>query len=302
MIKNNTDKIRKKRFIEETLGTRKYFSYRSDLIFSKLIICLITFIIMYLLTLSIFFSSVIVLQVFLIFTLINKLNMDRKAKQGEKKLINNIEKEYFIEKINDLDEENFEKLIKTFFEKEGYNVFLKIGEHIYSTEKNNKIKIVKILKLCQESEIEKIDIRSFVTFLSNHKINNSCIVTVNELSEEAQSLYDKVKDKFNIEIIDTNKLFEQAQKYEFLPDKKYYYEKINNLKTKKKNKIVKENTFDIKKFFVYIFAAIFFFIISKLMPYNTSSIVITYYFLLLAFVNLIYNVYLKQKKIIEENR
>jgi len=293
MIKDNSKTI-KRSFVEATIGTRKYFSYRADLMLFKLILCSLILFVIYLITSELVFSVFISLQVFIIFTLINKLNIERKEKEGKKILMNKIKKEYFIKKLNDIEITGFENLIKYFFVKQGYLNYKRIGKHMYLTELNNEKYYIKIFKLFDGAEVEKIDIRSFISLISQDNIKSGVIVTNNKISDEAKKMLEKINENIKISIIDTDELYNLTEKFNLLPENKFFYNKIYNEKVKKKNRnVTLNNTLNNKKTIIYIIAASFFYITAKVIPYNSVTIYISYYFVFLAIISVAYSIYLK---------
>ncbi|MBP1925570.1 hypothetical protein J2Z76_001429 [Sedimentibacter acidaminivorans] len=286
--------INRKIFIEETIGTRQYFSYRADLMLYKLILCIIVFATINSMTSSIVFSFFITFQVFIIFTLINKLNLDRKEKEGRRKLINKTKKEYFKKKINDFDIDCFESLIQFFFVKQNYENYKKIEEHSFSVESEGIESYIKIVKLFEGAEVDRIDVKNFVALLSQKNIMKGFIITNSKLNDDAKELLNKVNDKINIEILDVDELFDLTLKYDLLPQNSYFYNKIQIERENKKdiNK-VKNNMFSSKKIIIYLFSAVLFYIVSKIISYNVLPLYISYYFILLTCICILYNIYNK---------
>ena len=293
MIKEKSKTI-KRSFVEATIGTRKYFSYRADLMLYKLILCILILFVIYIITSELVFSIFISLQVFIIFTLINKLNIERKEKEGKKILLNKIKKEYFIKKLNDIEIAGFESLIKYFFFKQGYLNYKRIGKHMFLTELNNDKYYIKIFKLFDGAEVEKIDVRSFISLMSQNNIKNGAIVTNNTISDEAKKMLEKINENIKISIIDTDELYNLTEKFNLLPENKVFYNKIYNEKIKKKNEnVILNNTFSNKKTIIYILAASFFYITAKVTPYNFVALYISYYFIILTIISVAYFIYLK---------
>lgn len=291
---NGKGKTIRRSFVEETIGTRKYFSYRADLMLYKIILCTLILLTIYMLTSKLIFSIFVALQVFFIFTLVNKLNLERKEKEGKKILIKKIKTEYFIKKLNDIEITGFENLINYFFIKQGYSNYKKIGKHTYSAHMNGETSYIKIFKLFNGAEVEKIDVRSFISLISQDNIKSGFLVTNNKISEDANRLIEKINENIKISIIDTNKLFDLTEEFKLLPDNKYFYNKIYAEKAKKKNKtVILNNTLNNKKIVIYILAATLFYITSRLTPYNSLASIISYYFVLLAIISVVYNLYLK---------
>lgn len=286
MMKEN--KI-KRAFIKEALGKRNYLSYRTDLMLYKTILSLIVFLVIYLLSVDFILAILISLQVFVIFTLINKLNISRKKEEGKEKLISRVKKDYFQNKINEINNADFEMLTGFLFEKEGWNNFLYIGKHMYLAENKGIIYCIKIFKLNEEIEVEKFDLRSMFSYMSQNNIKKGLLVYTSNLSEDANIILEKFKDKLEITLIDLDMLLKLMDKYNILPENKHFYNKIldgkNSTDTKTK---VKNNVFDNKKTLVYVLAAIFFYISSKILPDNYIAKYIFYYFIILTAISITY--------------
>jgi len=294
MIKGK-NKINRKIFVEKTLGTRKYFSYRADLMLYKLILCILILLTIYTITSNFIFSIFISLQVFLIFTLINKLNLERKEKEGKKILISNIKKEYFNKKINDIEEITvFENLIKFFYVKQGYTNYKAIGKHTYSTEMKGETYYIKIFKLFNGAEVEKIDVRSFISLISQDNIKNGFLITNNTISDDANKFINKINENMKITIIDLDKLYDLTEEYKLLPENEFFYNKICTEKEKKKSiNIIVNNALNNKKIIIYMLATVFFYLTSRITPNNTLSLYISYYFVILTIISILYFIYLK---------
>lgn len=293
--KKRKNKINRKIFIEETIGTRHYFSYRSDLMLYKLILCILLFAVIYNITSQLFFSFLISLQVFIIFTLINKLNLERKEKEGRKKLIFKTKKEYFKRKIDDIEINGFENLIQFFFVRQNYKNYNKIGEHSFSAELDNEVFYIKVFKLFDGAEVDKIDAKNFISLLNQNNIKSGFLVTNKKINDEAKELIENINRKIKIEVINIDKLYNLADKFNLLPENKYFYNKIINEKQNKKKdrNLIKNNMLNGKKIIIYVFASVLFYIISKVIPYNILPIYISYYFIILTALSILYNVYLK---------
>ncbi len=286
--------INRKIFIEQTIGTRQYFSYRADLMLYKMILCIIIFTVINAMTSSMVLSFFITFQVFIIFTLINKLNLDRKEREGKRKLINKSKKEYFNKKINDIDINGFENLIQFFFVKQNYKNYKKIGEHSFSAELEGFESYIKVVKLFEGAEVDRIDVKNFVTLLSHKKIKKGFIITNSKVNDDAKELLNKISDKIKIEIIDRDELFNLTLKFDLLPKNNYFYNKIRMEKENKKDRnIVKNNMFSSKKIIIYLFASVLFYVVSKIISYNVLPLYISYYFILLTCICTLYNIYNK---------
>lgn len=292
MIKGNN---LRKTFVKEALGNRNYLSYRTDLALFKTLISFAVFILIYFIYLDLILSLLIASLVFAILTLFNKINVDIKNEKGRELLFNKVKKNYFSSKIEEINLNDFEMLIKLLFKNEGYNNIIKKGRSLYLAEKEGYISCIKIFKLYDGIEVEKLDIRSLLTFMGHSGIKKSFLVTTSNLSEEAEKLLEKFKDKFEINIIDIEGMFNLAQKYNMIPEDSFYYKKLYEEKRTISKKDVKNNILNIKKLVLYIPAAIFFYISSIWMPENQLVIYISYYFVILSVVN-IFN-YLRNKYI-----
>jgi hypothetical protein len=136
MIKDN--KL-KKIYIKEALGNRNYLSYRTDLILLKILVSFAVFIATYFIYLDLILSLLIASLIFFISTLINKINVNKKNEKGKEMLINKVKEEYFSSKIEEINQSDFELLIKLFFKNEGYNNIIKKGRSLYLAEKDGYI-------------------------------------------------------------------------------------------------------------------------------------------------------------------
>lgn len=290
MIKEDIRKTRRI-FVEEAIGSRNYFSYRADLMLYKAVFSVFICILIYLITSEIIISVIMSLQVLLILTLVNKLNIDRKDKEGREKLLNKAKKDFFIKKLISMDIETFERLIWFYFDKIEYSNYKKIGRYTFSANKSGELIYIRIFKLFDKAELEKIDIRNFVSFMCKNNVEKGFIITTNTINEETLKLIENINGSLSITIINTETLFEFCEKNNLLPYNQYFYNQIykDNIKSKKtKLKAVKNNTIDSKKIILYILASVFFYIISIIIPYNSLSIYISYYFTVLTIVNTVY--------------
>ena len=284
MIKDN--KV-KKTYIKEALGNRNYLSYRTDLMLLKILVSIVVFIVTYFIYLDIILSLLLASLVFFVFTLINKINVERKNEKGKNMLIKKVKEEYFSSKIEEINQSDFEILIKLFFRNEGYNNIIKKGRSLYLAEKEGYITCIKIFKLYDGIEVEKIDIRSLLTFMGNSNIRNGFLITTSDLSEDAVKLIEKFNDRFEITIIDIEGMYSLADKYNMLPEESYYYKKLSEKKIVIKNDF-KENVLNIRKIYLYIAASIFFYMSSVWMPENKLVIYISYFFIALSIFNILY--------------
>ena len=284
MIKDN--KV-KKTYIKEALGNRNYLSYRTDLMLLKILVSIVVFIVTYFIYLDIILSLLLASLVFFVFTLINKINVERKNEKGKNMLIKKVKEEYFSSKIEEINQSDFEMLIKLFFRNEGYNNIIKKGRSLYLAEKEGYITCIKIFKLYDGIEVEKIDIRSLLTFMGNSNIRNGFLITTSDLSEDAVKLIEKFNDRFEITIIDIEGMYSLADKYNMLPEESFYYNKLSEKKIVIKNDF-KENVLNIRKIYLYIAASIFFYMSSVWMPENKLVIYISYFFIALSIFNILY--------------
>ncbi|MGB4440376.1 MAG: restriction endonuclease, partial [Sedimentibacter sp.] len=211
------------------------------------------------------------------------------------KLILRIKKEYFKKKINEINHADFEMLAGYLFEKEGWNNFVNKGRHMYLAGNKGIIYCIKIFKLDEEIEVEKLDLRSMISYMSQNNIRKGLLVYTSSLSEDANILLEKFKDKLEITLIDLDGLLKLMEKYNILPDNEHFYNKILDGKSVTDNKTkVKNNVFENKKTFVYALAAILFYILSKLMPDNFITKYIFYYFITLTAVSSAYFLWYKK--------
>lgn len=290
MVEN---KLRKK-FIKEALGTRNYFSYRTDLLLYKIMLSILVLLAIFFITTDWNFSILISAEVFAIFTLINKLNITRRKNEGEEKYISKMKKEHFKNKIDEINSDDFEILIGFLFEKKGCKNFVKKGRHMFLAEKDGLINCIKIFKLFEDIELEKIDVRNMINFMCENNIKIGHLVTTGDLSEEAKNLLEKFKDKLNINVVDFKGLYSLMEEYDILPGYDYFYNKVKEDKTLEKKKIdIKSNVFDNKKIVIYILAAVFFYVTSTIMPENNLTRYISYYFILLTIISVFYLIWIK---------
>ncbi|MDW5298591.1 MAG: restriction endonuclease [Sedimentibacter sp.] len=282
---NNINKI----FIKEALGTRNYLSYRTDLMLYKIILSIIVFLVIYLLFVDFILAILISVQVFVVFTLMNKLNISRKKEEGEEKIISRTKMEYLKNKLNEMNNKDFEMLTGFLLEKEGWNNFANKGRHMYLAENKGIIYCIKIFKLNEEIEVEKLDLRNMISYMSQNNIRKGLLVYTSLLSEDANTILEKFKDKLEINLIDLNSFLKLMEKNNILPDNRYFYNKILDGKNMEGNKTkVKNNVFDKKKTLIYVLAAIFFYILSKILQGNYITKYTFYYFAILAVISISY--------------
>lgn len=287
MIENN--KNVKKKFISEDLGTRNYYGYRTDLVLSKIMLSLLTFLAVFIFTDDMMFSALIAAEIFFVYTLINKYGVEKKKRNGKEKLISRMKREHFKDRIDEMNTDTFEMLVGFLFEKKGCRGIVKKGKRMFLAERDGIIECIKIYKLYDNMELEKTDIRSLVVFMRQNSIRTAHIVSTAPLSKEASEFLEKYKEKINTEIIGMEELFHMAEESGILPGNKYFYNRINEGKYIKKKKVhLKKNVFDNKKTFVYVASAIFFYATSTLMPGNYLAKYVSLYFILLTCISCLY--------------
>lgn len=285
MIKDNNFK---RTFVKEALRNRNYIGYRVDLLLLKMFISFILFILIYLIYLDLILSILVAALSFTSITLVNKINVDKKCNKGKELLIGRVKREYFLSKIEEINLDGFKMLVKMLFKNEGYNNIIKKGKCLYLAEKEGYITCIKIFKLYDGIEVEKLDIRSLLTFMGQSNIRKCFLISTVNLTEEAKKLLEKFKDKFEIEILDIDGMYNLADKYNILPDDAFYYNRLNSEKNTITKKEVKNNILEPKKVLLYIPASIFFYISSVWMPDNKLVIYVSYYFLILTVINVTY--------------
>ncbi len=281
-------------FIKEAIGSRNYLSYRTDLVLYKVLLSILVFLAIFLISDDINLSFLISAEVFLIFTLINKLNVDRKISEGESQIILKRKKEHFKKKLEEININDFELLIGFLFEKQGCKNFIKKGRHMYLSEKEGLINCIKIYRLYENIELERIDVRNLVTYMCQNNIRIGYLVTTGVLSKNAIDLLENFKDRLDITVIDLDGLFTMMEEIDILPEDEYFYNKVyeeESIKTKDFD--IKKNVLDNKKIIMYILSALFFFATSMIMPENNISRYISYYFILLTVINIAYFVWSK---------
>ena len=284
----------KKIFIKEAIGSRNYLSYRTDLILYKILLSILFFLVILFISDDIGLSVLISGEVFLIFTLINKLNVDRKRNEGENQLILKRKKEHFKKKLEEININDFELLIGFLFEKKGCKNFIKKGRHMYLAEKEGLINCIKIYRLFENIELERIDARNMVTYMCQNNIRIGYLITTGVLSEGAKDLLEDFKDRLNITVMDFDSLFAMMEENEILPENDFFYNKIYEEESgKTKDVDIKKNIFDNKKIIIYIFSSVFFYAASMIMPQNNISRYISYYFIVLTAINVFYSIWIK---------
>lgn len=285
MIKDNNFR---KTFVKETLGSKNYLSYRIDLALFKVLISFAVFTLFYFMYLDIVLSLLIAALVFAVLTLVNKMNVDSKKEKGREILIDKVKKNYFSSKIEEINSNDFVMLIKLLFKQEGYNNIIKKGRGLYLAEKEGYISCIKIFKLYDGIEVEKLDVRSLLTFMRQSNIRKGFLVTTGSLSDDAAKLLEKFNDMLHITLLGIDGLYDLADKHNILPEDSFYYKKLYEETDTFTKKDVKRNVLNTKKISLYILSAIFFCISSVWMPQNKLVIYISYYFIILTAINIIY--------------
>ena len=285
MIKDNNFR---KTFVKEALGSKNYLSYRIDLALFKVLISFAVFILVYFIYIDFILSLLIAALAFAVLTLVNKINVDVKNEKGREILIDRVKKNYFSSKIEEINSNDFVMLIKLLFRQEGYNNIIKKGRGLYLAEKEGYISCIKIFKLYDGIEVEKLDVRSLLTFMGQSNIRKGFLVTTGSLSEDASKLLEKFKDKFEITLLNIDSLYDLADKHNMLPEDSFYHKRLYEEKGTISKKDVKNNVLSIKKISLYIPSAIFFYISSIWLPENKLVIYISYYFIILTIINIIY--------------
>jgi hypothetical protein len=289
MIKNH---VPGRKFVKEGLGNRNYYSYRADLIIYKTLLSILILLAIFLISDDWNLAFLIAAEVFVIFTLINKLNLTRIKDEGEKKVLDRMKREHFKKKIDEINPKDFEMLIGFLFEKKGYKNFVRKG-HMLLAENEGLIICIKIYKLCDDIELEKIDVRNLITFMLQNNVKIGHLVTTGVLSDDAKELIERFKEKLSIDVIDLDSLFKMMDELNILPSDDFFYNKIGDEKKENKKLQLTGNIFNNKKIIVYMLAALFFYITSTIMPENTISIYISFYFILLTIISVAYLVWTK---------
>ena len=300
---NMDDKFLKRLYIEETLKTRKYMGFRLDIALVKSIITMVILTILYLYTNDLIFSIIVGLQVFLILTLLNKMTIDKKIKIGKEKLSQRIKKEKFKKKVYYSDYAEFENFIMLYLNQYRYKDIQKIKEYSYSAVKNGETVYVYLIKFYEGTCVEKIDIRNLLTVIINEKIKKSIVITMNELSDDAKEMFERFKNKINIELISFDDLYNFADKNSLLSEA-YEYKDIENLDKKihKKTSDIIGNIFINKKTIIYLLASVLFYAMHRFILQNQLGLYISYYFIILASINIVYNLYKSYAKKKIENK
>ncbi|MEL7604539.1 hypothetical protein SDC9_50494 [bioreactor metagenome] len=284
------DKNMKRIFVKEALGSRKYFSYRTDLVLYKILLSIFVLTVMFFMTSDIFLSVLFCAEVFLIFTLINKMNVERMKKEGKNKLFIRIKKDHFKRKLSEINTADFELFIGYLLEKEGWRNYIKKGHHMYLAEKEGIIHCIKIFKLLEENEVEKTDVRSMIEFMGQNGIRTGYLAVTGSISQGAFELLEKFNHKLDIKILDIDELYDRVEKQNMLPEDECFIEQICNEKKIAEKEEVKNNVFDSKKTILYVAAAMFFYFSSKLIPNSIVSRYIFYYFIILSLLSIFYRI------------
>jgi hypothetical protein len=286
------EKVLKKLYIEETLKRRKYIGYRLDIALLKSILTIIIFVIVYYYSKNIIFSLIVGFQIFLLFTLLNKVKISRKLKLGKYKLLQRIKLNKFKNKIFYSDYNDIESFIMLYLNQYRYKNIKKTRKYSYSAIKDSESTNIYIMKFFEDAIVEKADIRNLLTVMLNRKANRNLLFILNDLSEEASELLEKYNDKLKIQTICLNEIYKFADE-SLLLSETYESNDIEGLErnANRNTKDLFKNVFVNKKLIIYIIAAIMFYAIHKTIFPNQLGIYISYYFIVLACINAIYRVY-----------
>lgn len=295
------DKNMKRIFVKEALGNRKYFSYRTDLVLYKILLSIVVLTVMFFMTSDIFLSLLFSAEVFAVFTLINKMNMERMKKEGKNKLFTRIKKDHFKRKLSEINAADFELLIGYLLEKEGWRNYIKKGRHMYLAEKEGIIHCIKIFKLLEENEVEKTDVRSMIEFMGQNGIKTGYLAVTGSISQGAAELLEKFNNKLDIRVLDIDELYDRVEKQNMLPEDESFMEQIRDEKKIAEKEEVKNNVFDSKKTILYLAASVFFYFSSKLIPNSIVSRYIFYYFVILSLLNIFYKI-LPGDKVVKKSK
>jgi hypothetical protein len=297
------EKVLKKLYIEETLKKRKYIGYRLDIALLKSILTIIIFAIVYYYSKNIIFSLIVGFQIFLLFTLLNKVKINRKVKVGKDKLLQRIKLKKFKNKIFYSDYNDIESFIMLYLNQYRYKNIKKTKKYSYSAIKDSESTNIYIMKFFEDAIVEKADIRNLLTVILNRKTNRNLLFILNDMSEEASELLEKHKDKLKIQTICLNDIYKFADESMLLSET-YESNDIEDLERKvnRKTKDVFKNVFVNKKLIIYIIAAILFYAIHKTIFPNQLGIYISYYFIILACINVLYRLYVFYTRINENKK
>ncbi|QSX06170.1 hypothetical protein JYG23_01510 [Sedimentibacter sp. zth1] len=282
----------KKIYIDETLNKRKYLGYRLDIVLIKFIIITFIALVVYVNTGDFLFTSIIIIQVFCIITLINKIIIDKKASRGKVKFLKRIKKDKFKKKIFSSKYSEIESFIFLYLNQNRYYHLKKTKNYCYKALKNDETILINVVKFYQDALIEKIDLRNYITNALNVNIDKLILITINDFSEEASKMLEKSEEVIKLEIINFEDLYEFADTNLLLSSS---YEIISNedicTNTKVKTSEIFNNIFNSEKIKIYLIASVTFYIIHKILLINKIGVYISYYFLFLTFINIVYNVY-----------
>ncbi|MEL7646579.1 MAG: hypothetical protein AAGU76_00720 [Sedimentibacter sp.] len=285
------DKNLKKAFVKEAIGDRNYMSYRIDLALYKVMLSIAVLLVFYIMTGDFFISALFAAQVFAVFTLINKLNVDRKTDQGKEKLILRKKKEHFRKRLDEINTEDFEILIGFLFGKEGWRNYVKKGRHMYLAEKDGIIHCIMIFRTYADIDVERLDVRNMIEYMGQNSIKTGHMVYTGSLSDGATEMLEKFKDRLEINRIGVDELYEIMSRYQMLPEDESFIHRLTEEKNViKSREEIKNNIFGNKKTVIYILAAIFFYGSSRIMSGSFVSRYIFYYFSLLSVVGLLYTI------------
>lgn len=291
MIKSE-DKVLKRIYIEETLRSRKYFGYRLDLVLIKLIITAFITLSVYISTGEFIFTIIIISEVFILITLINKLIVDRKAKKGKMIFIENMKMKKFKKRVFSTNDEEMDNFIFLYLNLNRYYEIKKVGSFLYRAKKNDTFYYVSIIKLFNGAIVEKIDIRNIVTSALADNAENLIILTANEFDDEVNDLIKNVDALININIVNFNDLFKFVKENSLLSTA-YDIVSIDDIERKNKINIIEiiSNIMHPGKIKVYIIAAFAFYTLQKILIINTFCVYMSYYFLFMGVADIIFNFY-----------
>lgn len=293
-------KIYNKIYIEETLKNRKYLSFRLDLIMIKVIVSALFFIVIFTRTNSLWFAILMTVQIFLLFSLVNKKIMDRRKEKGEKVVLDKYKKNYFERKIFKMTDIEFADYIKLILEKTDYEEIERIDNKYAIGYKDGTKRLIRIFHMYKGAVINATDIRDVIS--RTIKCKYECIVLImpHEMTEDAKDILANSKELIKIDIFDINELYSLTNNLKLLPKSINNYEEIKKVKTRKERfKIIESNIFSSKKIIIYALAALFFYITGKITYFNTYNIYFSYYFIFLIIINISYNII---KNIIKNNK
>lgn len=289
---NKNEKILKQIYIEQTLKeNRKYIGYRLDMIFCKIILTIVSFLVVYINSESPIFSILIGIQIFMILTLINKLILDSKSNKGQKIFKKRSQLSLFKNNLINNSNIEFERFLKLYLNYMRFRNVKKCDVDCYSAEQNKEKSLIKIYRFYEGALIERSDIRNLIQYIYDNKYEKVIVISLNSFSDEAKTLFEEYKEKLNIQLLETEDLFEFADKNSLLStyiDLDKYLESYKDNKEKKK--IVVSNFLLARKIIVYIFSAVLFYLLYTKLTHNILGLYISYYFIAIAVICILYNI------------